>query len=134
MPSDERLRNPGGPAFKLRAFNNFGKYTMPKEGTRYNMREFDNSTTSVSHLYFHPDTRRPPIPPFAELQAFIANNPDTPVIVDRDRKDSNPCEMPHLLFATLVCSQGKLTLGAGNIPTIHLFTVAADNAGRAYLI
>lgn len=138
MPSEAKLRNAGGPAFTLRAFDSAGgNYTMPERGEAYDMREFSDNTTSVGHLYLHPGTRRPPIPPYAELQAFAAANPNMPIVVDHDRNDGNPCEAPHIVLATLamntsVVKTSPLLLDANNVPTIRLYTVAADHAFRAF--
>lgn len=134
MPSSASLRSPNGPSFTLREHNGDG---LPEEGYTYDMREFNDHTTSVGHLFFHPDTREPPIPPYADLQAFMAARHTTPVVVDHDRRDGNPCERPHIVFAELSVSTsindaGRPLLRAGNVPTIRLFTIAAGNTGRAF--
>lgn len=134
MPSDEALRSPTGPAFTLRKHQGCG---LPKQGSIYDMREFSDYTTSVGHIFFHPGTRSPPIPPFAELQAFATANPATPVVVDYDRADGNPCEDAHIVFAELevsndIATHGSIVTGANNVPKIRLFTVAADHASRAF--
>jgi hypothetical protein len=95
------------------------------------MRELGDACTSVGHVYFHPDTRSPPIPPFAELEAFIAANPEIPVVVDTDRK--TPCEAPHILLATFVIhNDGSIGLDRNGNVLISLYTIAADCYSRAF--
>lgn len=131
MPSSEALRNPNGPAFTLRKHDGDG---LRAKGESYDMREFGDFTAGVGHIFFHPGTRAPPIPPFAELTSFMAAHPTNPIVVDHNRKDGNPCEDPHAVFAQLqVDGQGKPVTGPNNVPKIRLFTVAADTRGsRAF--
>lgn len=123
MPSEESLRNPGGPAYTLRKHSGDDLW---ETGYRYTTNDFPGSCTSVGHVYFHPGTRGPPTPPYAELQAFIAANPSTPVVVSHSPPGGNSCEVPHILFARLEVASDN------QAPIVHLFTVAADNRGIAF--
>jgi hypothetical protein len=95
------------------------------------MRELDETCISVGHIFFHPGTRRPPIPPLAQLQAFIANHPELPIVVDTDRPD--PCEAAHIVLAQFLCNHDNdIGVDSSGNPIIYLYTIAADHRSRAF--
>jgi hypothetical protein len=95
LPS--KLRNHDGPEYYLRPVD--GNDAPRPQGSQYDARELETSL-SVGHIYFHPGTRQPPIPPFADLQAFMVERPKLPIVVDRSNPQS-PCEAPHIVLAQL---------------------------------
>jgi hypothetical protein len=127
LPS--KLRNHDGPEYYLRPVD--GNDAPRPQGSQYDARELETSL-SVGHIYFHPGTRQPPIPPFADLQAFMVERPKLPIVVDRSNPQS-PCEAPHIVLAQLHRdAAGEFALDGNGNPLIHLYTIAADNYSRAF--
>lgn len=122
------MRNLGGPAYALRTAPD-GE--LREKDSAYDMRELGDVTTAVGHVYFHPGTRKPPIPPAAEVEAFAAANPDLPIVVDYTH--SSPCEVPHIVLARFVeHGDGRIGLDRNGNVFVSLFTIAADNYSRAF--
>jgi hypothetical protein len=87
------------------------------------MRNFDGCV-QAGHIYFHPGTRKPPIPPAAALEAFADAHPELPIVTETDRV----VEVPHLVLARF------LTRGGSNIDTGEVDEVAVDEDGRAIIL
>lgn len=131
MPS-KRI-NHGGPEFEL---SECGPDEARAEGTILDTGEFDGDSVQAGHIYFHPGTRAPPLPPAADVQAFVAAHPELPLVFETDRV----VEVPHLVLARFVCKSGgcdmdgddEVAVDEDGCPLILLYTVAADNSGRCF--
>lgn len=118
-----------GPGYVLRKATN----GLRDKGEPYSMHELPDDCVSVGHVYFHPGTRKPPIPPFADLEAYMAAHPDLPIVIDNERKDGRKCETPHILLARFVVNQqGEVGVDQDGHAVISLFTIAADNYSKAF--
>lgn len=103
-------------------------------------RSIPKKYVAVGKLYFHPATRNtsgPAFPPLAELQAFINDNPNLPIALDRDQ--NNSCERPHLVFASFVSKSKSATdktrlygVDKNGRPVIALATILMDTYGLAF--
>lgn len=128
-PLPSELRNYGGPTHALRRATN----EMRARGSSYDMRELPKDCLNVGHIFFYPSTRKPPIPPFAELEAYMAANPDLPIVVNDNREDGNKCEYPHILVAQFVRDDnGQVGVDAHGNAIISVFTIAVDCFKKAF--
>jgi hypothetical protein len=99
------------------------------------LRSFDDCV-QAGHIYFHPGTRKPPIPPAADLKAYVAAHPELPIKIESDRV----VEVPQLVLASFLTHGGididtgedKIAVNEDGRAIILLFTVTADTQGRCF--